>query len=219
MPYASNADLPQEIRDALPDHAQSIFRRVVNSALADGDKESSAFAQAWGAVKQGYEQNKEGEWVAKADPTASDVHVPGADWKEEGLAARVTKVDSNLGLVFGWAIVCKIAGEPYFDLNIDRDTGKRVPEHIPENAMLKASTDFMLNSRVGNEMHDGPDTGTYVFAWPLTEEIAKAMGIQTNQTGLMIAYKPTPEVLKKFQDGTYRGFSIEGSRVHSTEIE
>lgn len=152
-------------------------------------------------------------------PTEGTEGLPGDNWQEEGLAARVTKVDSALGLVFGWAIVCKIDGEPYFDLNIDRDTGKRVPEHIPENAMLKASTDFMLNSRVGNEMHDGPDTGTYVFAWPLTEEIAKAMGIQSAQTGLMIAYKPTPEVLKKFEDGTYRGFSIEGSRGRSTEID
>lgn len=131
--------------------------------------------------------------------------------------ARVCKIDDELGLVFGWAIVCKVNGEDYYDLNIDRDTGEKVPEHIPEGTMLKAAADFMMTARPGNEMHAGPDTGTHVFAFPLTTEIAKSLGIVTEKTGLLIAYKPEPAVLAKFKDGTYRGFSIEGSYTNSRE--
>lgn len=169
----------------------------------------------------------------KDDPTSGDVHVDaplGNDGKpkrrpklpEDGspvqIASKVCKVDESLGLVFGWAIVCKVNGEDYYDLNIDPN-GERVPEHIPEDTMVRAATEFMQSDdRVGNEMHRGPDVGTYVFAFPLTTDIAKAMGIESEYTGLMIAYKPTPDILAKFRDGTYKGFSIEGRRVKNEEI-
>jgi len=131
---------------------------------------------------------------------------------------KIVKVDSSLGLVLGFGIICKIDGQPYYDLNRDAD-GTSVPEHIPEDAMLKSSLDFMQHSRLGNEMHEGPDKGQYVFAFPLTEEIAKAMGLQTKMTGLMVGYAPPPDVLAKFIDGTYTGFSIQGRRVLIEEHE
>ena len=104
-------------------------------------------------------------------------------------AGDVFKVDEGLGLVFGWAIVCKEAGTDYFDVQGD---------HIPEDAMLKAAADFMADHRVAKEMHAGDQVGKYVFAWPMTAEIAKAMGIQTEKTGLMVAAKFSPGVLAKF---------------------
>lgn len=129
---------------------------------------------------------------------------------------NIAKVDESLGMVFGWAIVCKVNGEAYYDRNIDlagARAGERVPEHITEPCMLKASADFMEHSRVGNEQHEGPDVGSYVFAFPLTTEIAKAMGIQCDKTGLMVAYKAPPAVIAKFKSGEYTGFSIEGRRL------
>ena len=64
MPYASNAELPSEIRDALPEAAQTVFRRVVTEQENEGKSESQAFATAWTAVKNGW--RKEGdEWVRK----------------------------------------------------------------------------------------------------------------------------------------------------------
>lgn len=120
-------------------------------------------------------------------------------------AANVVKVDDSLGLVFGWAIVSKIEGAPYFDLHGD---------YIPEDSMLKASTEFMLSDREAKVMHVGKAQGKIVFAFPITEDIAKAFGMTTKQTGLLIAMKPDdPEVLAKFRDGTYTGFSMGGSRV------
>lgn len=132
---------------------------------------------------------------------------------EKGRKLRVVKVDEELGLVFGWAIICKVDGEDYYDLNIDKnDDGsrERVPEHVPEIEMLKAADDFMQGVRKGNEMHKGAKHGEYVFAFPLTTEIAKALNIETETTGLLVAYRPPPHVLQKYKDGTYTGFSIEG---------
>lgn len=197
MPWKSNAELPDGVKNSLPEKAQSMFRKVANSVLADGGSDESAMKQAWGAVKQHYRQDGD-TWVEKRfeDDIEKDV--------------RVIKVSEELGLVFGWAIVCKIDGQDYYDLNIDRDTLERVPEHVPEDVMTKAAMNFMEGDRPGNEMHRGPELGQFVFAFPLTTEIAKALGIETRKTGLLVAYKPTQTVLQKFKDGTYRGFSIEG---------
>ena len=125
--------------------------------------------------------------------------------------AKVVKVDEGLGLVMGYAIVCKEVGEPYFDKQGD---------HIPEDSMLEAALDFMENSRLAREMHAGDGKGSVVFAWPMTEDIAKAFGIATDTTGLMIAMRPSDDaMLEKFRDGTYTGFSIGGERIEDEEVE
>ena len=124
--------------------------------------------------------------------------------------AQVLKVDDGLGLVFGWAIVCKRDGEAYWDLQED---------HIPEDAMLSATVDFMQGGAMAKEMHTGDGKGTVLFAFPLTEDIAKAFGLETKTTGLMVAMKPSSaDMLAKFKDGTYTGFSIGGFRVKDEEI-
>lgn len=127
------------------------------------------------------------------------------------IRAEVCKVDESLGLVMGWAIVCTKNGVDYFDLQGD---------HIPEDSMLKASLDFMEHSQVSKEMHEGEQVGTVVFAMPLTEDIAKAFGLLTHTTGLMIAVRPdSKETLEKFQLGELTGFSIGGLRLKDTEVE
>lgn len=125
------------------------------------------------------------------------------------IRANVLKVDDSLGLVLGFAIVCKINGEPYFDLQGD---------HIPEDTMMKAALDFMEDSQVAKEMHQGEKIGSVVFAFPLTEDVAKSFGLTTNTTGLMIAMKPSPDVLTKFRDGKLTGFSIGGLRLEDEEV-
>lgn len=134
--------------------------------------------------------------------------------KVEGNVAKfenfsIAKVDADLGLVFGFAIVCKREGENYFDLQGD---------HITEAAMLKAASDFMVNSRISKDMHEGEADGTVVFAFPLTTEIAKALDITTQQTGLLIAMRPSADVLAKFKAGDYTGFSIGGARIEDEEV-
>lgn len=157
-----------------------------------------------------------------SEPDASDVHVPGVEWPKGkkkpkkdrtvgtfDITSKVCKVDKSLGLVMGFAIVCKQDGQDYFDVQGD---------HIPEDAMLGAAVDFMQNSRVAKEMHAGDSKGAVLFAFPLTSDIAKAFGIETQTTGLMIAMKPdNADMLAKFKDGTYTGFSIGGRRITDEE--
>lgn len=383
MPWATNAELPDAVRGALPAAAQTRFRQTANDVLAKGGSESSAKARAWVVVKQGWQKGEDGFWVRKVvmdgellekaksrtlyirrdvknakdiitwaksqgfttTVPAEDMHVTvcysktPVDWmkmghdhgntvdsqdlriyeggprlveplgdkgavvllfasdnltwrherlKREGAShdfsgyqphvtitwdkggldlnqvkpytgeiilgpeifqeidenwkdklveksfyevllkrvqelgfnevdVHLAKVDPSLGLVFGWAIVCKRKGEDYYDLNIDPD-GERVPEHVPESSMLEAATDFMENSRIAKEMHDGDPQGSVVFAFPMTTEIAKSLGIKTDTTGLLIAMKPGPAMLEKFKKGELTGFSIGGSRVKSRVV-
>lgn len=127
------------------------------------------------------------------------------------LYAEVQKVDETLGLVMGWAIVCKENGVEHFDLQDD---------HIPEDAMLKAALDFMENSQVAKEMHSGDKAGAVVFAFPLTEDVAKAFGILSHKSGLMIAMRPESDaMLEKFRTGEFTGFSIGGLRLEDEEID
>lgn len=123
----------------------------------------------------------------------------------------IVKVDSTLGLVLGYAIVCKNNGKEYYDTQGD---------HITEEAMLEAATDFMQKGRTVKEMHAGKGKGTVVFAWPMTTDVAKAFGMKVKKTGLLVAIKPDdPDILEKFRTGEYTGFSIGGSRVEDEEIE
>lgn len=114
---------------------------------------------------------------------------------------RVAKVQRDHGLVFGFAAICTKGGKRYFDLQ---------SEHIPEDVMVDFATDFMRNSRVAKQMHDGDPIGEVLFAFPLTGEIAKSLGVATDQTGLVIGMKPSAECLAKFASGEYKGFSIGG---------
>lgn len=128
---------------------------------------------------------------------------------DQGFTAsgRITKADETLGLVFGWAVICKeraSADEP-FAKHFDTQG-----HNVDEDGLVAAACDFMLNSRHVDDMHDGAPHGAAVFAFPLTEEIAKAYGIVTNRTGLLFAARPEPEMFEKFQSGEYTGFSIGG---------
>jgi hypothetical protein len=129
--------------------------------------------------------------------------------------AQVVKVNGRLGVVFGYAIVSKINGEEYYDHHGD---------HIPEDAMLKASVNFMKSYRVSGDMHerDGDGNpvkdGDVVFAFPMTKEIAESLNITVEKTGLLVAIQPSASVLKKFESGEYTGFSIGGRRIIDEEV-
>ncbi len=75
MPYSSTTELPDGVKNNLPDHAQDIYKEAYNSAYdeyknpsdRDGDagREEVAHRVAWSAVKNKYEKNDSGDWVEK----------------------------------------------------------------------------------------------------------------------------------------------------------
>ena len=207
MPYSANAELPTQTK-ALPDEAKSVFRRVFN---ANADKgESSAFAIAWTAVENGWSKDSEGKWKKKTNKgLTSNSHGDIMCAKE--FTTEILKVDESLGLVFGYAMVCKIDGEDHFDLH---------GHHIPEQTMLKTLTKFMENGAPAKEMHSGDYVGNFVFSFPMTTEIAKSLDITVKQTGALVAMKPNNKAtLKKFANGEFTGFSIGGINPVFEEVE
>lgn len=75
MPYQSIAELPDNVRDHVPKHAQEIYKEAFNSAWeqydkpderrGDASREETAHKVAWSAVKDKYEKGDDGNWHAK----------------------------------------------------------------------------------------------------------------------------------------------------------
>ena len=65
MPYRSVDELPDRVKENLPEHAEEIFLAAFNSASEQYDDEETAFRVAWGAVKRDYEKGEDGRWHSK----------------------------------------------------------------------------------------------------------------------------------------------------------
>ena len=76
MPYKTKKDLPDSVKDNLPEHAQEIYKEAYNSAWdqydkpeerrGDASREETAHKVAWAAVKREYKKdNKSGKWTKK----------------------------------------------------------------------------------------------------------------------------------------------------------
>jgi len=64
MPYSKNSELPENIRHVLPQKAQTLFRKVFNSAHEQYTDEIRAFRVAWSAVKKQFKKVGD-KWVKK----------------------------------------------------------------------------------------------------------------------------------------------------------
>jgi cation transport regulator len=74
VPYRTNQELPDSVKDYLPNHAQDIYREAFDSAWeeyrdpgkrrGDESREEVAHKVAWAAVKKKYEKVGE-EWIPK----------------------------------------------------------------------------------------------------------------------------------------------------------
>lgn len=76
MPYQTVQELPESVREHLPDHAQEIYREAFNAAWdrydepherhGDSTREETAHKVAWAAVKKAYAKDeRSGKWVEK----------------------------------------------------------------------------------------------------------------------------------------------------------
>ena len=75
MPYNSRSELPKQVKDNLPPHAQDIYKEAFNNAWeryknpedrrGNVSREEVAQKIAWSAVKKKYKKNEQGEWIEK----------------------------------------------------------------------------------------------------------------------------------------------------------
>lgn len=122
---------------------------------------------------------------------ASDFRVSGA----------FTKASDSLGVIFGWAAVESIDGQPYID---SQDDLVEVAE------MTKALLPFMQGDRKIKIGHDGGAVGELIFSWPLDDEITKAFDISCPVRGVLIGVKVDDSTMRAYKAGKLPGFSIAG---------
>ncbi|MBW4561694.1 MAG: ChaB family protein [Mojavia pulchra JT2-VF2] len=67
MPDNTIDQIPQDIREQLPEHAQQMFLAAFNAAQSDGLSEDAARDVALNSVKNEYEQGKDGQWNRKTE--------------------------------------------------------------------------------------------------------------------------------------------------------
>lgn len=173
--------------------------------------------------------------VSKMEPTASQVHSDKPLTDEEKKRKQVKKSDLEVEFnmeqesidlqgeivfkvadrqqVFGWASVIS-----------KNENGIQVPiadtqgDVISADELEKMAYSFVLDSRIGGEMHVRKGVGKLIESVVLTVEKAKAMGIELPGgvegwwTGWAIS---DDEVWSKIKKGEYTAFSIHGKGLRS----
>lgn len=115
---------------------------------------------------------------------------------------QVLKRDDEERLVYGWAYVSTDKGE----ISLDHSGEFIRPEQI-----AKSATNFMLSMRTAKRMHSGGKVGEVVHSMPLTHEISKALGIQSDREGWLVAIKVyDDQVWQDVKSGKLAAFSIGG---------
>ena len=113
-----------------------------------------------------------------------------------------TKFNDEEQIVYGWASVSTVDGEPLID---------RQGDYIPIDVLEKATTEFMEQNRDGHTMHEGVVTGRVVHSMPISKEIAQALGIHTDREGWIVGYKVYDEKSwDRVKRGELKAFSIGG---------
>jgi hypothetical protein len=117
-------------------------------------------------------------------------------------SAEILKLDSERRIAWGWASVSTMKGEPVTDLQGDT---------ITPSEMEKMADRFMASARMAKAMHEGDQIGEVLHSLPLTAELAKALGMETDREGWVVGMKiNSDEVWAGFKNGTYKGFSVGG---------
>lgn len=75
MPYDKLSDLPKQVTNNLPKHAQEIYLEAYNNAWeqykdpkkrkGNSGHEETAHKVAWSSVENKYTKNEDGKWVQK----------------------------------------------------------------------------------------------------------------------------------------------------------
>ncbi len=118
---------------------------------------------------------------------------------------RITKVDDDKMLVFGYASVAAMAdGERVVDLHGDV---------ISPASLERAAYDYVLRSRDGGSMHQKMGVARLVESFVITPEKLAAMGLSGGPGTAVwhVGFKvDDPEVWRAVKSGQLKAFSIAG---------
>lgn len=118
------------------------------------------------------------------------------------LSVEITKVDSDKRLVYGWASVIEVNGEPLVDRHNDI---------ISEDELVKAAHNFIRESRRGDFMHEVQGVSEIVESFCFTKDVQKALGIDLGKVGWMICtYVHNDAAWDAIKKGLFPAFSIGG---------
>ncbi|WP_013320726.1 ChaB family protein [Gloeothece verrucosa] len=67
MAYETVEQIPNDVREKLPEGAQNIFRAAFNSASEDGLNEQEATQVAWNSIRVSYVQGEDGKWQPRPE--------------------------------------------------------------------------------------------------------------------------------------------------------
>jgi len=132
----------------------------------------------------------------------SDTTVTEMTKSEVQIEGQILKQMDEERLAFGWAYVSTVNNE----ISLDHSG-----EFIRPDQIAKAATNFMLSMRTAKRMHSGESIGEVVHSMPLTNDIAKALGIQSDREGWVVAVKIyDDQVWQDVKSGKLAAFSIGG---------
>jgi len=124
------------------------------------------------------------------------------DMTKVSIEGQILKQDSEERLVYGWAYVSTDKGK----ISLDHSG-----EFVRPDQIAKAATNFMLSMRTAKRMHSGGKIGEVVHSMPLTDEISKALGLQSDREGWLVAIKVYDDkVWQDVKSGKLAAFSIGG---------
>lgn len=208
--YASVDSLPYPVRKKLPKDAVRVFFDAANNEYEQIIKSAKTYTQdaidtavlnaGWAEVKKVWHKSpNEGErWIKKAkEPAAMET-------------TTILKIDEEQRMAYGWASVITENGEAVVDTQGDI---------IEADELVKATTNFMMDARMAKMMHSGDGIGEVVHSFPLTAELAKALGIDCTKEGWIVGVKVhDDEVWKACKDGKLKAFSIGGTGVREEAV-
>lgn len=185
MPYSSNKELPDSVKNALPSEAQSTWRKIFNNAYEKYKDDSKAASVAWSGLKSaGWTQDND-KWIKKE--------------------YNIAKFDDDNQIIFGWAnVTIRKDGTQVVDSDNDM---------IDTEDLEMAAYAFNLSYRELGEKHLLKNKGHMVESMMFTKEKNKLLGLNENaiQEGLWVGfYIPDKDLYMEVKKGKYKMFSIEG---------
>ena len=90
----------------------------------------------------------------------------------------------------------------------------KAAESIQDEATRAAAIDIVQKA----QDRTVEQRGSVPFCFPLLSDVAKALGIETSRTGLLIGALPDPDIYERYKTGEYTGFSIGGMRLRDEVV-